>query len=182
MAKDILFKALLDSFVDHWQAWLVIFLFVIILVLATFFLPKGKVSIGYSYRRRDCIMTPSEHVFFKVMLDLFADRYHVFPQVHLDAILDGRVSGQNPFGAFRHINEKSVDFLICDKLSDRPMLAIELDDHSHDRADRIERDREVERIFATASLPILRIKIEQSKDVESVRNLVREKIDGVANK
>jgi very-short-patch-repair endonuclease len=39
-----------------------------------------------------------------------------------------------------------------------PILAIELDDMSHERSDRQERDREVERILKDANMPLLRIK------------------------
>lgn len=49
------------------------------------------------------------------------------------------------------------------------MLAIELDDWSHQRTDRQERDQEVERILAGAAMPLLRI--------TSLENLA-EKIQG----
>lgn len=102
-------------------------------------------------------MTRAEFEFFEVLLSIAKNDYHVFPQVHFDAILNHKVVGQNWFGAFRHINEKSVDFLICDKSNARPLLAIELDDKSHKRSDRHERDIEVERIFKDAGLPLFRL-------------------------
>jgi very-short-patch-repair endonuclease len=56
-----------------------------------------------------------------------------------------------------HINRKSVDFVLCDKAYISPKLAIELDDKSHERPDRQERDKEVERILSDAGVPLLRL-------------------------
>ncbi|MDD5369401.1 MAG: DUF2726 domain-containing protein, partial [Anaerolineaceae bacterium] len=39
----------------------------------------------------------------------------------------------------------------------RPRFAIELDDRSHERADRVERDEFVDQVFAAANLPLVRI-------------------------
>ena len=38
------------------------------------------------------------------------------------------------------------------------MYAVELDDYTHDSADRKERDSEVERIFSEANLPLVRFR------------------------
>jgi very-short-patch-repair endonuclease len=77
--------------------------------------------------------------------------------VHLPTLVDNKVVGQNWRGAFRHISEKSVDFVLCDKEYLSPKLAIELDDKTHERPERQERDREVERILQDAGVPLLRI-------------------------
>jgi very-short-patch-repair endonuclease len=82
--------------------------------------------------------------------------YEVFPQVHLDSILDERVKGQSWKGALSHIQRKSVDFVICSKESLTPLCAVEIDGSSHDSEARMSRDSEVERIFEEARLPLLR--------------------------
>ncbi len=117
---------------------------------------KGKAPI-YQYGRKDYIMTKAEHNFFLILSQTFRGQYHVFPQVHLSSILDEKmVKGQNWKAAFNHINEKSVDFVICDKQYARPLVAIELDDWSHSSENRRKRDEEVERIFAAAGLQLVR--------------------------
>jgi len=42
-------------------------------------------------------------------------------------VLEHRIKGQDWKAAFRRINGKSVDFVICDKAYIKPLLAIELD-------------------------------------------------------
>jgi len=112
----------------------------------------------YSYFAKALVMTRSEAEFFKKLNTAVSERYFVFPQVHLSALLDHRVKGQDWRIAFRHINGKSVDFVLCDKITLQPVYALELDDSTHDRRDRAERDVEVERIFREAQLPLVRFK------------------------
>jgi hypothetical protein len=98
----------------------------------------------YNYKKKDFLMSRAEHEFFDILVEVAGNQYHVFPQIHLSTILDNKVVGQNWRGAFRHIDEKSVDFVICDKAYIKPILAIELDDKTHEREDRKGRDGEVE--------------------------------------
>jgi len=111
----------------------------------------------YSYQKKKFFMSAPEHDLYDILHKTLSNKYHVFPQVHLSSIIDHKIVGQNWNAAFRHINGKSVDYVICDKAYIAPLLAIELDDSSHDREDRVERDEIVERIISEAGLPMLRI-------------------------
>lgn len=116
-----------------------------------------KATPVYRYGRKEYIMTRAEHNFFLLLIQAINERYHVFPQVHLSSILNEKyIKGQNWKAAFKHINGKSVDFVICDKQFAKPLLAIELDDWSHASDSRKKRDVEVERIFIESGLPLLR--------------------------
>jgi len=94
---------------------------------------------------------------FDILVALVGNKYHVFPQIHLATILDHKIVGQNWVSAFRHIDEKSVDFVICDINYIKPLLAIELDDKTHESNVRKNRDAEVEQILSDAQIPLLRI-------------------------
>ncbi len=112
----------------------------------------------YKYTAKPSLMTPAEMTFFRQLELAVNERYLVFPQVHLSALLDHRVKGQDWKFAFRHVNGKSVDYVLCDRETLQPAYAIELDDHTHDRKDRIHRDTEVERIFEEAQIPLVRFR------------------------
>jgi hypothetical protein len=149
---------LLTSFIlQNWLWFLIGIVFIVGILFLGLLLEKPQKA-GYAYRRRNCVMTKSEHALFDLLNQTVGNKYYVFPQVHLPTILDHMVKGQSWIGAFRHINQKSVDFVLCDKINSSPILAIELDDRSHERPDRIERDHEVERIFTGADMPLLRLK------------------------
>lgn len=118
---------------------------------------KNRRAGGYEYSRKEFFMSRPEHECFDALVSAVGDKYYVFPQVHLSNILYHRIKGQGWKGAFSHINQKSVDFVLCDKAYISPKLVIELDDQTHNRQDRIERDGEVERMISTAGLPLLRL-------------------------
>jgi very-short-patch-repair endonuclease len=111
----------------------------------------------YQYKKRDFFLSRAEHQCYDALIAAVGDEYLVFAQVHLPTLVDHKVTGQNWLGAFRHISEKSVDFVLCDKAYISAKLAIELDDKTHERPERQERDREVERILQDAGVPLLRL-------------------------
>jgi DNA phosphorothioation-dependent restriction protein DptG len=117
---------------------------------------KPTVRPIYFYRRKESVMTPAEAKAFSALVEVVGSDFYVFPQLHLPSFLDHTTRGQNWRAAFRHIDEKSVDFVLCGK-DLTPQLVIELDDWSHARSDRQERDKEVERILQQAGIPLLRI-------------------------
>lgn len=130
----------------------------------------------YHYKKRSFFMTKPEHELFDVLMSAVGDSYLIFAQVHLPTLLDNKVVGQNWRGAFRHISEKSVDFVLCDKAYISPKLAIELDDKSHERPDRIERDEEVERILGEAGIPLLRLENHGRFNQEEIKDRIRKMI------
>ncbi len=111
----------------------------------------------YQYKKKDFFLTRAEHECFDALLKAVDGEYLIFPQVHLPTLLDNKVVGQNWRGAFKHISEKSVDFVLCDKAYISAKLAIELDDKTHERPERQDRDHEVERILSGAGIPLLRL-------------------------
>lgn len=85
-------------------------------------------------------------------------------------------------GEFRHnqtyrnkIDRKHVDFLLCDPQTIHPILGIELDDKSHQRADRQARDRFVDEVFAAAKLPLAHVAVKQGYPVEKLTQYLRQK-------
>jgi very-short-patch-repair endonuclease len=111
----------------------------------------------FEYRRKDCVMSNAEQECYHALVSEMGPDYFFFPQMHLDAIVQPTNTRKDRFYAFRHINQKSVDFVACDKEQLRPLFAIELDDKTHNQPKRIERDREVERILRGAGIPLIRI-------------------------
>lgn len=65
------------------------------------------------------------------------------------------VKGDQWTAAFNKIKAKHVDFVLCDSIQIQPLLAIELDDRSHQRKDRQDRDIFVDKAFRSAGVPIV---------------------------
>lgn len=131
-----------------------------------------KQSKEYHYRHKDFLMTYAEADFYRLLLQVVGEKYAVYPQVHLSAIIEHKIKGQNWKAAFRHINGKSVDFVVCDTQNFKPIAAIELDDKTHEYKNRRIRDEEVERILSEARLPLARFTRQQN--IEEVRQKLSE--------
>lgn len=131
----------------------------------------------YRYYAKSYVMTSRENECFKIINEIFSSKWFVVPQVHLSALLDYRVKGQNWNAAFRHINGKSVDFVLIGKESYKVICAIELDDSTHSKPDRIERDVEIERMFKEAGIPLARISKFESMTKPEIAKVVTDAIN-----
>lgn len=62
---------------------------------------------------------------------------------------------------FNKIAQRHLDFLVCDAVTMKPLLGIELDDSSHQQNSRQERDKFIDEIFQAARLPLLRFPVQR---------------------
>ncbi len=125
----------------------------------------------YTYALRDDFLSHAEVSFFQVLRAAVAADSLIFPKVRLaDLVFPPRQEGQ--FGAWQRINRKHVDFVLCDPRTLRPLVALELDDRSHRRPDRLERDAFVDRVFADAGLPLVHVPARRSYDTRMVTALI----------
>ena len=139
-----------------------------------------KISTVYRYNRKYVIMTEREQEFYKKLKLICGDSILIFPQIHLSNLFFHNVKGQNFKAAFKFINKLSVDFVLVDSRNFKTLLAIELDDSTHNEKDRIKRDLIVNDIFKKANFPLLRldsVKIDNEKlkqmILENIKNGVK---------
>jgi hypothetical protein len=92
-----------------------------------------------------------------VLKQIYGERYTIFAKVSLKDIFFVSRPDKN-MSYYNKIDRKHVDFLLYDLESNKPVLGIELDDKSHSRSDRKERDIFVNQIFEAAGLPLARVK------------------------
>lgn len=119
--------------------------------------PKRVYIPKYRYRKKPFLVTKGENEFYHVLHRIIKNQYLIFPQIHLISLLEHQLRGQGWRGAKAYIDRLSVDYVICDKKHLMPILAIELDDSTHNREERIERDMKVESILKQAGIPLVRV-------------------------
>jgi hypothetical protein len=108
------------------------------------------------YRLRDNLLSPAEISFYHVLKLAVADQVVVLAKIRLTDLF--KVAGHSERQAFLNkISKKHIDFLLCRPDTMRPIIGIELDDRSHQRADRQARDAFVDQVFAAAELPLVHI-------------------------
>lgn len=117
------------------------------------------------------ILSAAEEQFFRVLQATIGDRHTIFPQLPLWILIEPRSTDFTTCKAFNNrINQKRVDFVIVDTQTLRPVLAIELDDRSHQRADRQDRDAFVEELFQKAGISLIRVRTAGSYDPLAIRS------------
>jgi len=127
------------------------------------------------YKKKGYLLTAAEKEFYRVLSQVVEKHNQLlFAKVRLEAILWLPRGTENKFGLRNRIKSREIDFVLCDKENIKPLLVIELDDSSHEREDRVERDHNIDRILHDAELPILRQKVQASYHP----NEVEEKILG----
>jgi hypothetical protein len=113
---------------------------------------------SFPYRIRDDFLSPAEQSFYLVLKNMMGEHLAICPKVSLADIFFVTRPNENK-SAYNRINRKHVDFLICEPKTMKPRFAIELDDSSHQRPAREERDDFVDAVFKAADLPLLHIPV-----------------------
>ena len=121
---------------------------------------KETTSKALPYRLRDDFLSPAEFSFYKVLLSLVGARLTIQSKVRLADVFFVARPNENA-GFFNKIAQKHLDFLVCDSVTMKPLFGVELDDSSHKRNDRQERDEFVENVCQVAGLPLLRVPVQR---------------------
>lgn len=121
---------------------------------------KETTSKALPYRLRDDFLSPAEFSFYKVLSSLVGTRLTIQSKVRLADVFFVARPNENVV-YFNRIAQKHLDFLVCDSVTMKPLFGIELDDASHKRNDRQERDEFVESVCKVAGLPLLRLPVQR---------------------
>ena len=130
----------------------------------------------YPYRLTQSLLTASEKGFYVALLMAAGRRYVVFPKVGL-ADLCQDLDRWADTAAFNQVSSKHVDFVLCDAKTFRPVLAVELNDRSHLRADRRARDALVNGIFRTMGLRVYRQWVRRSYDPAAIARGIEDALE-----
>lgn len=122
--------------------------------------PRGNLP----YTRIPHLLTAAESDFFTVLLDATPSNLVVFAQVRLASLVEVQQWARRDKTNWYKIQAKCVDFVLCEARTYAPRLVVELDDRSHDRPDRRERDAFVDSVLASAGLPILHVRWQRHYD------------------
>ena len=117
-----------------------------------------------AYEKKPSLLSEAERSFYLVLLSLLPPEFIVCPKVRLSDVLEVKRGTPQPSAHRNRINQKHVDFLICDRQRLAPVLAIELDDRSHQTDPRRARDQVLDKAAVAARLPLLHVPARASYD------------------
>ena len=127
------------------------------------------------YRLKDDFLTDAEYSFFGVLRQIYADRYYICPKISLKEIFFVLRPNEN-MNYHNKIDRKHVDFLLYDLETRKPLMGIELDDKSHSRSDRVQRDVFVNEVFQATGLPLARVTTAASYNLADLKRYLEEKL------
>jgi len=164
----------------------VILIAVVLIVLALLFVglknrlpaPSSASTPELKYESCGELFTPAERSFYGVLRQALDDSFIVFGKVRLGDVVQpvkglGRSQSQT---ARNKINRKHLDFVIC-RADDLSLVAgVELDDNSHQRKDRGERDVFVEEAMKSAGIPLVRFAAKKGYELAEVKTRLTESV------
>lgn len=126
----------------------------------------GELSLPF--RKVNSLLTPAEMDFYQVLLRTIGGKYVVTMKTRMADLLVIAAKGSERQSALGRVSQKHADFVLLKPNTLEPVLVIELDDASHQRERRQERDALVDQIYARAGLSILHIPVAGSYDASAL--------------
>ena len=124
------------------------------------------------YEPRKALVTKSELRFYRSLQKAVMDDWEIFAMVRIADIIKVTPNSAKYRSWLNKILSKHIDFVLCNPVTLEIVCGIELDDVSHSRPERIERDKFVNHAFESARLPLLRIPVEKAYKASEVRELI----------
>lgn len=149
-----------------------------LLILLALIIPKRQAK----YKAREYLFTKPEWRFASALQSAVQHDWLMMGKVRIADLLavesDPKLDRGDWMRAFSRISQKHIDYVLVDPGSGRVECCIELDDASHNRKDRIERDVFVNAAFDQADLPLLRIPTESHYDPHMLREQIKDAVKG----
>ena len=132
---------------------------------------KGTGGRAHLFERQAALMSPGELKFFRALDAAVGANYRLFSKVRLGDVVKPKPGTDRSAwsSAFGVIKSKHVDFVACDPNDMAIQFVVELDDKSHQKADRVERDMKVDDALAQAGIPIFHFPAKASYSVQDIQ-------------
>jgi hypothetical protein len=128
----------------------------------------------FPYKAKQIFLSNAEASFYHLLKKMTGETMVIFPHIVLSDLVSFSGVDRTEYYRFSNrIDRKQVDFVLADSKTLRPILVIELDDSTHQRSDRVERDRFVEKVLETAQIPLARVPVRPSYDAKELGELFK---------
>lgn len=128
-------------------------------------------SSNLPYRSQNYLLSDGEHAFYNALRLALGRKYGLSLKTRLADIINCSESDWKS-GYGNKIAQKHLDFVIYDRATTEIILAIELDDRSHNKQSRIERDKFIDDALAAAGVRVLHIKAAEYYDAAEIADCI----------
>ena len=119
-----------------------------------------------TYEKKATLLTPTEKRYYSEFCSILGNSYVVLPQINLASVINKTSPG------YRTELFRNVDFGIFDR-DLRPLILIEINDATHLREDRAERDESVRKICKKARIPLITFWTKDGIDRDEIIHTLR---------
>ena len=159
---------MIDLFIAFWPLWALIISIIAVVFMLRMWSGRGRLP----YEKRARLVTKAELRFYKSLDKAVQDDWAIFAMVRIADILRVPQDVPKRKNWVNKILAKHIDFVLVDPASLEPQVAIELDDRSHERKDRQERDEFVDHAFESAGMPLIRFPVRASYHAREIREVI----------
>jgi hypothetical protein len=118
-------------------------------------------------------LSSAELDFFFALEQAVGNQFRIAMKVRLGDLVDVRGQDSAAWTARNKTWQKHVDFVLCTVREVQPALVIELDDSSHGRPDRVERDGFVDGCLGAVGIRVLHVACRRGYDVRRLGGEIR---------
>lgn len=162
-----------------WIALLVVLVLLAMVVAAAGRNKQGVKTPSTPYTKKVSLFTPAERSFLGVLDQAVGDQYRIFAKTRVADIIGVKsTSDRSAWSkAFNQIKAKHFDFVLCSKDTLEVIAAIELNDKSHQKKKRQERDAFLAGVCQDISLPFFEIPAQRSYSATDLREKLSAVLD-----
>ncbi|NQU38512.1 MAG: DUF2726 domain-containing protein [Lentisphaerae bacterium] len=131
---------------------------------------KGKAPAEYPYQKEPTLFTPAERSFLGVLEQAVGDQFRIMGKVRLADVIRVRpgLTASARQKALNKIQSKHLDFVACDPNDLSIQFAVELDDKSHGKKGRQDRDVFLDAAMNAAGVPLIRFPARKAYSIHEV--------------
>ena len=130
------------------------------------------------YVTRKSLLSKAEIAFHQVLLEAVPEA-PIFPKVRVADVME---AAERYSGDFLRISQKHFDWVLCNPVSFEPLIAIELDDSSHQWSHKQRKNDQVKDDAASeAGIVLLRFPWQRDYDVAQIRERIAVVLDQIAD-
>lgn len=139
---------------------------ILLITLLAALIAKNTGKLGsFNYRSKAPMTAVERKLYYTIREALKHENVIILAQVNMTGFIQ---CDRKNWKAFNRICRKSIDFLICDREA-APLVAIELQDKTHDKPDRKKSDQTKAEVLETAHMPLVLFWTTSFPDVATVR-------------
>jgi hypothetical protein len=140
--------------------------------LVTLFAPKRVAIDRFPYQEQNSLFTPAERSFLGLLQQAAGDQLVIFGKVQLADVIRVKsgLVGSAHQSAFRRIQGKHLDYVVCDPVDYSIRFVVELDDWSHAQSDEEERDAFIDQALQAAGVKLFRFSSQRDYSIQELRN------------